>query len=718
MIGSCVSRSTNHLYGTGIRDLNLGGSVLCSNTSFTQCTTNYENKQNTTQTRITTANTLHLFSLCTFKGCASPPSYPKGGAIHNNYTVTDLEIASCSFDSCSAPNGNGGAVSFIQEVAEKSVVISSSSFVNCRAGSHTGGSLYLNRMKSLSISDCQFLHSAALHDGAAMCIYNWHAEPTNARMSNCLFRNCTSESMSSAHGGTIRFTNCTSIRLDSVSFRECVAGSGNGPDLRITQTSPAISLSTVSYCDSTSTPKEKRIHPTDLAEGVVLPNPTDTTTILSLVVQPTVSTTAEIVVTLDKTVTGSLLVLVSNSEGTGRTDTTKAPNIGRVLLFSIDSSNTGRCTVSIGETGLLQLPLEEYKIVDASLSSHIVSFSDVWIYVRHPTMTSAECVLDENSTHALLHLEGIDLEAETFELTLQNGKTLEATFSENKTTIDLGMIGESSGWMENEEFVITNGTWKDDSSIIVAIPSQHSFIIPEAARLTDIEVSDLNEEKTEVRWSFSSRLLKPEHNYTITLERKDGNERIVIDVRTLSSGLLADETVKLYPSNKNVEGWKNLIGYGKEYEVIDMSAKAVDGDYPILFSPITVTTPEAPALVKSAERSTDQPTTTIVQIEGSGLIQNETYTLTLSGKPASNPLSLDVHSTTISVVALSSTEAKSLSLALSTTSESSLLFGHKYTITAITNGSVTGIVEGTPSFTTRFAPTLKSVYTNQCSSTG
>ncbi|KAK2958907.1 hypothetical protein BLNAU_6156 [Blattamonas nauphoetae] len=418
---------------------------------------------------------------------------------------------------------------------------------------------------------------------------------------------------------------------------------------------------------------------------------------------------SEIVVTLDKEVTGSLHVLISNSEGTGRTDTTKAPNIGRVLVFSIESSSIGGCTVSTGETGLLQLPLSDYKIVTASLSKYILSFSELSLEVtQRPTFTSANCVLDDSCTRAFLNLEGIDLDDETFDLTLQNGWTLEAIFTDKKATIDLGVIGESSKWIENEVFEITSGTKRSDDSIVVSVLSPLCFTIPLAARLMNIVVSDLNE-ANEVTLSFSYRLLKPDHDYTITLERNDGNKRVVMDVRTNSSGLLAEQTVKLSPSNRNEEEWKNSIGFGEEYVVTVFSAKTGDTDYPILFSPILVTMPNEPARISSAKCSTNSATTTIVSVEGSGLLTNETYTLTLSGTPTTDPNSLDVHNAAISVMASSSTEAKSIPLLLSSTSESSLLFGHTYTITAITNGSVAGIVVGTPSFTTRSTPTLTSL---------
>ncbi|KAK2952935.1 hypothetical protein BLNAU_12111 [Blattamonas nauphoetae] len=222
MIGSCVSCCTNHLCGTGIRDLNLGGSVLCSNTSFTHCTTTtteYSNQHHTTRTEVTAADTLHLFSLCTFKGCTH--LYLFGGAISLNQISADLEIASCSFELCSAPGHVGGALFFNQSTVQSSVAISSSSFVKCSSNGNHGVSLYLWKMQALSISDCVFLDSQTSQYGGAVFIANWDAETSNTALSNCLFEDCTTKSLSSiGGGGALFFQTCSSIRLDSLRFRE------------------------------------------------------------------------------------------------------------------------------------------------------------------------------------------------------------------------------------------------------------------------------------------------------------------------------------------------------------------------------------------------------------------------------------------------------------------------------------------------------------------
>ncbi|KAK2956963.1 hypothetical protein BLNAU_8038 [Blattamonas nauphoetae] len=698
MIGSCVSSCTNHLYGTAIHDLNLGGSVLCSNTSFTHCTaSDYYNQHKTTRTELTAPNVIHHFSLCTFKGCTAS-TY--GGAIAMYNVDAGLEIESCSFDSCSS--SNGGSVFFQSQTGiNKHLTISSSSFVTS-SSSAPGGSLSISGIATITISDSVFLNSQANSLGGAVYINAWDVQSPSDVLSNCLFENSrTTAAILEGGGGGCYFSQCYSIRLDSLRFRGCSSFSGNGRDLYFYKHSsqtyplPTVSLSTVFNCDSTSTPEENRFYPTTLTTDPILPTPTQTATIQSLTAQLTSSTEAEISVTLNKAVSGRLLLLVSNARGTPRTDSTKAPNIDRVLAFTM-SSSVGKTTVSIDDTGLLQQSLEDYRISAATLSDHNVSFSDspIVIVTLTPTLTSAECVLDESHTKAVLNLEGSDVDGETFVFTLHDKSTIKGTFSGNEARVDLGLIGANSKWKENMTFVIVSGMKEDDGSIVVSMQSPVFFTIPEAACLSNIEVSDLNEAKTEIKLSFSSRHLKGNSDYEIRIQERDGIVEFVMNLTTDSAGHLADETVKLYLSNENEEEWKNWIEFGKDYEVIGVSASIGDVDYPTQFSPILLRMPMEPVRVKDAGCSTDQPMTTVVWISGSGLIQDETSTLTLSGTPTTEPTSSDIHTPTITVKASSQTAAQSSVLSLSSSSDSSLCFGFTYEITAITNGTEAGVVEG------------------------
>ncbi|KAK2957025.1 hypothetical protein BLNAU_8100 [Blattamonas nauphoetae] len=714
LIGSCVSSCTNHLYGTAIHDLNLGGSVLCQNTSFTHTTStlDYHNEHKTQQTELKTQNVLHRFSLCTFKDGYAGGS---AGAIHLYNSDADLEIESCSFDSCTA--GFAGGALYITTInGQSTFTLLSTSFVGCKSNSGKAGSLLLSQSSLVIISDTIFRNSNSTAGGGAMTIYQWNAQSSRDAISNCLFMNCRTTA-SSYGGGGIEFSHCSSIHLESVSFRECTSSTNTGYDMFFdssdTQTypHPTVSLSTVSNCDSTSTPTitSRRIHPTNIVSGTVLPTPSQTATIQSLTAQLSGSTEAEMVVILNKAVSGRLLLLVSNAQGKSRTDKSKAPNIDRVLAFTL-SSNVGQMAVSIGETGLLQLPLEDYRIGAASLSGYNVSFSTtpITVVTLNPTLLSANCVLDESHTKIVLNLEGSDMDGNTFVFTLHDKSTFEATFASSKASVTLELTGEGAEWKENMMFVIVSGKKKNSDSISVSIPTPCFFTIPEGPRLTNVEVSELNEDKTGVTLSFTSRQLKGDEDFEVTIQKVGGDETKVMTLSTDSEGQIISQTVVLFPSGSNTEGWKNWIVFGESYKVVGVSWKRSQGDVAVQFSSIGFDMPVEVVRVSSADCSKDSATSTIVSIVGVGFVVDETYTLTLSGTPTSDSTSSDSHTATITVKATTQTAAQSSALSLSASSEESLRFGFTYEITAITNGTVDGVVKG-GEFDTPSEPSVTSI---------
>ncbi|KAK2954112.1 hypothetical protein BLNAU_10929 [Blattamonas nauphoetae] len=649
LIGSCVRSCTNHLYGTAIHDLNLGGSVLSQNTSFTHTTTtlDYHNEHKTQQTQLTTQNVLHRFSLCTFKNCYAGGS---AGAIPLFYIEADLEIESCSFDNCSAGFG-GGAVGQSTPRGESIFTLLSSS--------HHISEFELNR---------------------------WWRSDDDISMEYTIVRRYHFE-----------------LSLPELSeFRECTSSSNTGYDLFFytsnaqTYPLPTGSLVTVSNCDSTSTPEENRIYPTNIVSRTVLPTPSQTATIQSLTAQLAGSTEAEMAVILNKAVSGRLLVLVSNAQGKSRTDKSKAPNIDRVLAFTLSSLDVGQMAVSIGETGLLQQSLEDYRIGAASLSGYNVSFSTtpITVVTLNPTLLSANCVLDESHTKAVLNLEGSDVDGETFVFTLHDKSTFEASFASSKASVTLGLIGENSKWKENMMFVIVSGKKKNSDSISVSIPTPCFFTIPEGPRLTNIEVSELNEDKTGVSLSYTSRQLKGDEDFEVTIQKVGGDETEVMKLSTNAEGQIISQTVVLFPSGSNTEGWKNWIVFGESYEVVGVLWKRLGGDVAVQFSSIVFDMPVEVFRVSSAECSKDSATSTIVSVVGVGFVVDETYTLTLSGTPTSEPTSSDIHAPTITVKASTRTAAQSSPLSLSSTSDSALRFGFTYEITNIMKGSEAGVVDG------------------------
>ncbi|KAK2959013.1 hypothetical protein BLNAU_6029 [Blattamonas nauphoetae] len=117
ILGSSVSRSTNHLCGTTCIDMNLGGSLLCSNTSFSHCHTplepEYVSGRTYTLQHRTGTRRLEIFALktdsVTFRRCTffSMTSSSHGAAISFMNSPSHLIVTESSFSNCSAEQSYG-----------------------------------------------------------------------------------------------------------------------------------------------------------------------------------------------------------------------------------------------------------------------------------------------------------------------------------------------------------------------------------------------------------------------------------------------------------------------------------------------------------------------------------------------------------------------------------------------------------------------------------
>ncbi|KAK2949798.1 hypothetical protein BLNAU_15280 [Blattamonas nauphoetae] len=172
IVGSDVQESTNHLSGTAIGGMDVGGSVLSHNTSFTRChTPSSQNADTNTRLNkhyknrfiVTSGTTLnHKFSLCTFKKCTSSN---QGGAMYAARAGFNIQIERCSFHNCTSTS-DAGAV-YINSV-DGTFSLSSSIFIGCSAERY-GGSVVMRNLTAVSISRCAFLDATAGDCGAGNC---------------------------------------------------------------------------------------------------------------------------------------------------------------------------------------------------------------------------------------------------------------------------------------------------------------------------------------------------------------------------------------------------------------------------------------------------------------------------------------------------------------------------------------------------------------------
>ncbi|KAK2946751.1 hypothetical protein BLNAU_18347 [Blattamonas nauphoetae] len=620
IIGSDVRESTNHLCGTAMREIGSGGSQLSHNTSFTRChtpstpnddpNTDTGNPQHfTTQTILTNkTDTSHVFTLCTFKECASDEF---GGAIFTFNDGIKLQIGKCSFDSCSA-SSDGGAINLSPpENAQFHFHLSSSSFLKCSASSW-GGSISLYGISDITIEDCAFLDSSIGSFGGAIYL---HSCPFGASpgFSNTLFQNCEQKNSDKGGGGAVRLWNCTSSKFASIQFRSCSAARGYGHDL-LFRDSPFTS-SSFADCDSTSSTPHRV---SDETTNSVFDNSSYLKTtpyeasIQSLTSELTAADAVTLKLTLSKKVTGKVIVVVDNSDATRHELPDTAPKIVRMLIFTFSSSTVGTCSASVGESGILQHPLSDYKLLAASFSENKVSIPSGLTIPVTSIILLTRCVLSESKTEVDISFSGWDIPEGHRNFFLNSGPVIEVAFNNDEYGRSLGsatagVSGKNGELTEKTEYTITKIEHIDCLATQIFTMGL-TINVPEAARLSMVSVSRfVDARRTTVKLSFESIMLEANKKHILDIEPTDYSEgTITREVWTDTNGILFDVTEILYPLKTDDEERAQQLKFGGTYRVL--SLRASDRTRSVIISDIEFTIPNEPEqhpLVCSYFGSTD-----------------------------------------------------------------------------------------------------------------
>ncbi|KAK2961060.1 hypothetical protein BLNAU_3828 [Blattamonas nauphoetae] len=492
-----------------------------------------------------------FFKLCTFKDCSS--STLSGGAI-SHFNKSSLHVEGCSLETCHAEvSKNGGAI-FFDTNAGATFIATSSSFVGCSAVNYAGSIQILNA-KSTSLIDCVFVDSESKYYGG--CVYTsfWNALLTSSSITNCIFENCRttySDTLVTYSGGALFITNAVSIQLNFVNFRGNKAGTNPGNDMFFAGTpSSLITSETIVGCTSTS--ESFRIRVASATEGTddCLPRPTTTVTHDSCVGTAVDSDTAEFTLKMSEPITGTVLVLIDNSGGTRTPTGEQAPNIGRVLSFSLDNTDSSSCSVSLGESSLVQTPIDAYSVVK---SSFVGSF-----------ILSANCVLDESEKNALITISGQNIPPGILSVTLSDNTVLDFEFLPNQSIskkLSVPLTETSPKLRYGETFKIVSAQSKTLPNQHVAVPSLLNLVIPNPPRLTTLNEAEYDSALKTVRISLEGVNLEGTYKVTLSV---NGTETVTIDVVFSSSkgqlgGILFDTDT---PTNVN-------MSFNTRYEIVEM----------------------------------------------------------------------------------------------------------------------------------------------------
>ncbi|KAK2941974.1 hypothetical protein BLNAU_23127 [Blattamonas nauphoetae] len=281
MLGCVVSLTSSHLSGSTIRDMNTGGSVLCSNSSFSSLlsspntdTEPFDPTYAPPEDPGGTSDPVKTPPAETPEPEHEPepeeePSAPhkpieclpedfKDGTVYDFTSVDDSQETSAKFWYCSfkgskyqssarpltfndcpgtvtvslcsftgfAFAGDAGAAVFVSNknhIGNKCFTAVSSRFTSCSSTARAGA-LYVSVVDGVCIGGCDFTHCSTTADnscGGALCLYGrYTSDPITERsfrLTESYFTNCTAR----GRGGGVHLSGVLSLSASDTWFREC-----------------------------------------------------------------------------------------------------------------------------------------------------------------------------------------------------------------------------------------------------------------------------------------------------------------------------------------------------------------------------------------------------------------------------------------------------------------------------------------------------------------
>ncbi|KAK2948483.1 hypothetical protein BLNAU_16552 [Blattamonas nauphoetae] len=227
------------------------------------------------------------------------------------------------------------------------------------------------------------------------------------------------------------------------------------------------------------------------------------------------------------------------------------------------------------------------------------------------------------------------------------------------------------------------------SSLTVALPTDATkrlLEVPEApARVRSVSCVLAEDLKTHVEVVICGENLPMGKKLSVKVKEVGSSGSTIGSEISLPSGTIASKSRTEEISIEVYDADELLVEFGKTYELTWLTISETTSW--IVDECVRFSVPCEPVRVTSALCTRKDADRAVVSLEGSGLIEAVTYTLSLSGRPTTDPDSSDVHETSIVVVATSFTEAKSAHLQLHPAKGSQLKFSFSYTIVGILCGS-------------------------------
>ncbi|KAK2948770.1 hypothetical protein BLNAU_16305 [Blattamonas nauphoetae] len=248
MLGCVVSLTSSHLSGSTIRDVNNGGSVLCSNSSFSSLLPSPDTNLDTTSSEGTITvsgkspekfvdgkrysyneTSGHTSSSIVFTNCRFTGDKYQSNTrplTFSNYNGT-ISILSCSFENMNpvdAWNDSGVVYAYVSHQFNRTcLTIDSSNFTNC-SSRESGGALCLHLVDELLITSCRFEgcsstpnNSFSYGGGIYLNRISKYTHSPLFRLVDCIIADCTA----TYSGGGVHVQGELELSLVDTKFERC-----------------------------------------------------------------------------------------------------------------------------------------------------------------------------------------------------------------------------------------------------------------------------------------------------------------------------------------------------------------------------------------------------------------------------------------------------------------------------------------------------------------
>ncbi|KAK2945216.1 hypothetical protein BLNAU_19856 [Blattamonas nauphoetae] len=614
VVGSCVRESTNHDSGTGMMSPNLGGNLVCLNTSFSSCIRNSNGQydfsfENRTQSEIgrfaldSKSDAASVtFILCTFNKMTLTSDDELGGAAISIYVAySSLAIKSCFFHKCICTDvySAGGAVCFSNFRGNEQLSLSGSSFTEC-SSVYEAGSVYVGRVSSITINYCFFELSTADENAALYLVSD------DITMSNTAIVRCSSYGF----GGAVVIYEVKTLSFSFLQFREC--SSSYVPDICFnTMQSSQITSGMIQFCDSTSGEDNVYFNEDGIYDSVLVPQIDTTVSFKSLDVSFG-DDEATVTVTTRAAMNGTMKVLLDGSN---------VPRLVVDVVFGSDaeSSTVGTAMVSSGANGIL--PDGDY----AFRAGAIRGFD-----VLAPTMNRVVLsLLDWNTTEIVLRGNG--LFEGSYWMLVENGRnelkiTLTRSSLTTLTTSKPLHPADAEGRLEwSTRYKVTQVMWQpkdEQTEVQVKLTNTITFTTPaEPPRIEECTGIQLSKDFTKMIVSLKGRALLSRKG-TLSLASESQKWESLSNVVALDSTHCTAEFAVGDKENSN------QMKYGEEYK-LGGSSSIWSGI--CVEDEITIKVPFPPKLTgMKFEFSNDLHTGCFVVLTGTDLIVPNSLIVTLN----------------------------------------------------------------------------------------